>query len=299
MPTHRTNGNLIHLVVETLKRVPPWAVPLVAAAVYFLVGSVLPQLFLQLADGINNPVITSVAVAPWVNVIRGAAPIAAGITLLLWLTTLPSRGADRRRVDKQTGLVSIRALPWPAFESLLAETFRRQGHRVEETAAAAGGGPDGGVDLVLRRRGERILVQAKQWRTQKVGVKIVRELAGVVAAEQADGGMVATSGTFTRDAQSFAARAGLRLVDGQELAAMVRGTQRHPSPPPRVAPAVQHRASAAPRHQAPSPASPHCPDCGASMVLRTAQRGPTPGNRFWGCTQYARQRCCGTRPLAT
>jgi restriction system protein len=31
-------------------------------------------------------------------------------------------------------------------------------------------GPDGGVDLQLKKDGNRFLVQCKQWRTQKVGV---------------------------------------------------------------------------------------------------------------------------------
>jgi restriction system protein len=43
-----------------------------------------------------------------------------------------------------------------------------------------GGGPDGGVDLVLRKPGgngsEKFLVQCKQWRALKVGVDVVREL---------------------------------------------------------------------------------------------------------------------------
>ena len=38
---------------------------------------------------------------------------------------------------------------------------------------------------------------------------------------------------------------------------------------------------------------PSCPECGASMVLRTAKRGPNAGGQFWGCAAYP--RCKGTR----
>ena len=64
-----------------------------------------------------------------------------------------------------------------------------------------GAGPDGGVDLTLARGDERFLVQCKQWRVQQVGVAVVRELYGVMAAEHAADGYVVTSGSFTRDAK--------------------------------------------------------------------------------------------------
>lgn len=36
---------------------------------------------------------------------------------------------------------------------------------------------------------------------------------------------------------------------------------------------------------------PKCPKCGANMVLRTAQKGPRRGMRFWGCSNYPMCRC--------
>jgi Restriction endonuclease len=47
---------------------------------------------------------------------------------------------------------------------------------------------------------ERFLVQCAQWRAFKVGVDVVRELYGVMAAKGAAGGFVVTSGKFTDDA---------------------------------------------------------------------------------------------------
>jgi restriction system protein len=46
-------------------------------------------------------------------------------------------------------------------------------------------------------------VQCKQWHAQQVGVTIVRELYGVMAAEGATGGYRA-SGRFTKEALQYA-----------------------------------------------------------------------------------------------
>ena len=64
-------------------------------------------------------------------------------------------------------------------------------------------------------------MQCKQWRSQRVGVKVVRELLGVVTAEGAAGGIVVTAGSFTRDAQEFAGRVAVELIDGDRLQEML------------------------------------------------------------------------------
>lgn len=121
---------------------------------------------------------------------------------------------------------ALNGLPWQDFELLVGEAFRRQGYRVEETG---GGGADGGVDLVLRRSGavgeEIRLVQCKQWRTSRVGVAVVRELYGVMAARCAVGGFVVTSGRYTDEARQFAHGRNVTLVDGAQLQQMIREVQ--------------------------------------------------------------------------
>jgi restriction system protein len=108
---------------------------------------------------------------------------------------------------------AIRSLSWYEFERMVGEALRRQGYTVAETKK----GPDGGVDLVLRKDGERFLVQCKQWRAFKVSVQVVRELYGVMAAQGATGGFVVTSGAFTAEARRFACGTSIQLIDGQRL----------------------------------------------------------------------------------
>ena len=57
----------------------------------------------------------------------------------------------------------------------------------------------------LRKNGALHLIQCKQWRSAKVGVRVVRELYGVMSAEQAFSGSVISSGVFTQEAKNFAA----------------------------------------------------------------------------------------------
>ena len=65
-------------------------------------------------------------------------------------------------------------------------------------------------------------MQCKQWRAQQVGVAVVRELYGIVAAERVAGGYVVTSGTYTKDARQFASGRNIELIDGGALNALLR-----------------------------------------------------------------------------
>lgn len=175
---------------------------------------------------------------------------------------------------------ALDGLTWQQFERLVGEAFRRQGFAVEETG---GSSPDGGIDLVLRKDGERFLVQCKQWRALKVGVTTVRELYGVMAADGAVGGFVVTSGRFTDEARRFAEGRNVRLVDGAEVERWVAVSRTNPAEP------------VVDTHVASAPASPRCPSCQSAMVLRTARRGTNAGAQFWGCVGYP--QCFGKRSV--
>src|SRR5437764_12025055 len=91
----------------------PWWVSLVIAAIaYVVLGKVAPSLALLVCF-----VLTSIAL---ISALRALA--------------------NRRMLDRQTGIDSLRELPWKQFEDLLGEVFRRQGYQVTETL---GGGADG------------------------------------------------------------------------------------------------------------------------------------------------------------
>jgi restriction system protein len=179
----------------------------------------------------------------------------------------------------------LNGMSWQEFEMLVGEAFRRRGYTVSETG---GGGADGGVDLVLRKDGEKFLVQCKQWKAYKVGVTTIRELYGVMAAGSAAGGFVVTSGVFTQEAKSFAEGRNIDLIDGSELTTMIKKTQQQSlvtaattQPSPKISPMVTDNQI--------------CPKCGSAMVKRTAKQGANTGKAFWGCTNFP--QCRGTVPI--
>jgi restriction system protein len=179
-------------------------------------------------------------------------------------------------VAESTAADRLNSMSWQQFELVVGEGFRRQGYAVGEPG---GGGPDGGIDLVARKDGEKFLVQCKQWRALKVGVSVVRELYGAMAADGASGGFVVTSGRFTDEAKAFASGRNIELLDGPLLNLLIHD----------VASVGEAPAPALPS------AVPCCPVCAKSMVERTAKRGGSVGAAFWGCVQYP--ECRGTRPM--
>ena len=201
--------------------------------------------------------------------------------------------AQARNADALDGM------SWREFELLVGEAYRLQGYRVTEIG---GGGPDGGVDLVLAKGSEKFFVQCKQWKAYKVGVTTVRELYGVMAAKGATGGFVVTSGRFTADAKDFAQGRNIELIDGPRLFAMIqraRQVQSQQATAPREAPSTTGTSAAQVRIAALEPtvaskvaSQPECPRCGAAMALRTARQGVNTGRAFWGCSTYP--KCRGT-----
>lgn len=202
------------------------------------------------------------------------------------------RRRERRQLITDVGQSKaadvLDGMSWREFEMLVGEAFRLQGYDVAETG---GGGADGGVDLVLSKGTEKFLVQCKQWKAFKVGVDVVRELYGVMAAKGAAGGFVVTSGRFTEDAAQFASGRNLKLIDGPLLHGLMRQARssRRQAPAPQSGPSL---GSAAP---ADTPSVPGCPTCSKPMVKRTAKRGANAGEEFWGCSAYP--ACRGTRQM--
>jgi restriction system protein len=132
------------------------------------------------------------------------------------------RRSRRKLLDKQTGIDSLRQMNWRQFEQLTGEAFRRQGYAVEETGL---GGADGGIDLILRKDGLTTLVQCKQWQNRQVGVKVVREMYGLLLHHLAAGVKIVALGDYTPDARDFAQGKSIELIHGGELVATVRSLQ--------------------------------------------------------------------------
>jgi restriction system protein len=168
----------------------------------------------------------------------------------------------------------LKALEWKRLEQLSAVYFRTLGFRVDEAAH----GPDGGVDLRLfERYGKRpgVLVQCKAWNSWNVGVKEIRELFGVMAAEEVGEGIFITTSTFTDEARQFARGKNIALVDGEDLLKKIHDLPSEDQ--------LHIRGLVTEGNFT----TPTCPSCGIKMVRRTSK---AMGQPFWGCLRYPRCR---------
>lgn len=260
------------MLLDLLKVVPIWVGPILAVVAFVLLRFVFPE-FLP-----ANPGGAGIGEV-WRSLYTMSSWVAAGGVLLAWLVAEVWKLINRRLLDGQTGLSSIKDISWREFERSVGEAYRRKGYLAEVVGTDSG---DGGVDVRLNGHGETVLLQCKQWKAYRVGVTTVRELLGVVVSERADKGVVVTSGHFTRETKTFARRnPQIELLDGPGLAELIRGV--------RVGSRETSLASPTPADGAVG-----CPVCGAQMILRTARKGQNVGSQFWGCSTYP--ACKGTRP---
>lgn len=168
-------------------------------------------------------------------------------------------------------------LEWKRFENLVEGYFAAIGFKTRPNRVGA----DGGVDMHLLRpeTGEAAaVVQCKSWHTYDVGVKPVRELYGVMAADRIPHGFFVTTGKYTSEARSWAAGKSLSLIDGIDLL-------RRLSDLPSEKQVALHAAITAGDYTTPT-----CPRCGCKMVRRQNRKNPFGGSDFWGCPSYPRCR---------
>ncbi len=144
----------------------------------------------------------------------------AGPTVLL-LAAVATATRGRSLVAEAHSLEDLRAISWTEFEEFIAGLFRARKWQVIFTRREG----DGGVDLIVKKKGEIGYIQCKQWRAQ-VGVETVRSLYGVMASNCVRRGYIATTGDFTPEAERFARSAGVNLIGGAALVRYRRTIQR-------------------------------------------------------------------------
>lgn len=274
MARQKAEDNLFYLIFRLM---PTWATVVTVAASYVVLRYLLPILM-------HGSI--------WAHLGAAYAPWLTFVLALFALVAEVDKHKRRRLLAVQSDLDSIREMSWQDFERLVGEAYRRQGCRVEETG---GSGPDGGVDLILRRNGETALVQCKRWKQAKVGAPTVRELRGAVARDGATRGIFVTCGEFTADAVAEAqGQPPIELVNGGALLELVQQAQGQKPQEP-VVPFPAALPQKTPSMNAIPAAPPPCPNCGEPMLQRTARSGANAGGQFWGCPAYP--RCRGTRQV--
>lgn len=219
----------------------------------------------------------------------GQAAAAHAWIALVFLLPVPfalAGAAKRHRlVEGQADIDRLRSMPWQDFEQLVGEAYRRQGYRVAVRGQSTG---DGGIDLKLRTKDKKLVVQCKRWKTRTVGVELVRELYGAMVGEEAHGAIFVTSGRYTADAIEFARDKPIKLMDGAGLVELLKDVQGE---------TTGQRAAGTEALVVTTAEGPiTCPQCGGAMVRRVAKQGANAGSAFWGCSRFP--ACRGTRAVA-
>jgi len=174
--------------VDELILAPSWVSAALALLAYAILPTVLP------------PAVVNGGLVGFITFLLLVISAVSGFRML----------RSRTLLAEQTGLHSLHDLPSKRFEDVIGEAYRRQGYYVEEML---GSGADGGIDLVLRKNGNVVVVQCKRWRGKPVPVQIVRELYGVMIDQRASAAKLVATTTFTADAVAFAKGKPIELID--------------------------------------------------------------------------------------
>ena len=274
-------------MLDLVSLLPWWAGVAIAAIGYVVLHRMAaPVQVTAVQPGQVSHLMTQTVIAGLATAGQYIVPLVGLVGAAMSFFRRKQRAALVTDVAQAQSANALDGMSWREFEMLVGEAYRLQGYRVTETG---GGGADGGIDLALTKGSEKFLVQCKQWKAYKVGVDVVRELYGVMAAKGATGGFVVTSGRFTDDAKAFAEGRNVQLVDGPKLFSMIKQAKQS------LTATAQQPASKPQLTQPQTAIEPICPQCGSGMVKRTARKGSNAGGEFWGCSNFP--TCKGVRQL--
>lgn len=128
---------------------------------------------------------------------------------------------DQRRQLYQELKEALADMSPTGFEKLVLDVCKsmRYGDTIEHTGESG----DGGIDGVIRADElglEEIYIQAKQWGSNSVRPKDVRDFVGALAKKSTKKGIFITTSSFTKEAHAAASNLGgtrVILIDGDKL----------------------------------------------------------------------------------
>jgi restriction system protein len=110
---------------------------------------------------------------------------------------------------------AIRSMSWPDFSSTIENAFCRNGYLVAKLD-----GP--GADFAISKQGSMMLVSCKRWKASNNGIDAFHGLHNVMQARGAREAIYLAAGEISDNARRFAAEKKIRVVQGAELAQLVR-----------------------------------------------------------------------------
>ncbi len=183
-----------------LLRSPWWVSAAIAGALSLLAWALLPVAYRAAGALSSFPFVVIAVMAAWR---QRDAPSAARV--------------------EQTAQ-ALGAMAWPAFADLLEQAFRRDGYTVQRRTGSI-------ADFELERKGRKMLVSAKRWKSARTGLEPLRELQTARDASEAPDALWIGLGALTDTARPFAAEQRIAVWQITELAQALRGLPLGPTPP--------------------------------------------------------------------
>ena len=137
--------------------------------------------------------------------------VVIGLIALWQQMRLPSARRSEEILD------AVRAMSWPEFSAQLEEGFVRQGYRVERLQGVA--------DFALTREGATTLVAARRWKAARQGEEALQALHNAAQARGAGKCLYVTLGDLSAQAQGFAKRHQVQLMQGPALAFLLKNAK--------------------------------------------------------------------------
>lgn len=160
----------------------------------------------------------------------------------------------------------LKKIEWKRFEEISAKLMNELGFRTETIPFGA----DGGIDIKLYKEDSKhpdALIQCKAW-NQKIGVKPIREMLGVMTHHKVKGIFIIT-GDYTQEAKNFARENKIDLVDGERFLYIIKTLTEDAQK------RLLNKATEG------DYTTPTCASCGIKMIRKP---------KFWGCSHFPRCR---------
>jgi restriction system protein len=198
-----------------------------------------------------------------------------GVVVIFIIVVVVFKVKREKERLRNSGIEDIDGMDGIQFEHYLKELYLSRGYAAEVTSASG----DYGADLLLKKDGKKIVVQAKRY-AKDVGIKAVQEVMGAKSYYQAEEAWVVSNSYFTKAARELASKGQVLLVDRDELIdyiLILNPGSTKPVPSKRIL-------------SDSSSSNETCSKCGSPMVLKKGKRG-----EFLGCSSFP--TCRNTKNL--
>ena len=112
-------------------------------------------------------------------------------------------------------LEKIAAMSWRDFSAALEKALLRQGFEIEQVKGDA-------ADLLVSKAGRSTLIACKRWKAARFGIETFQALHQAGETMEANGCLCITMAEVTDKAMQYAAAHQIRLIQGTELAHLLR-----------------------------------------------------------------------------